>query len=103
MTFLNYIRELPRTIETIVPLPPCPAPLSELQFANRLVQLLEVAVGDRAAIIHTAPRPGDVLHSMADISAAKGAFGYEPSVLLEEGLRDYTAWARWELRDGDPK
>jgi len=34
MTFLNYIRDLPRTIETIVPLPPCPAPLSELQFAK---------------------------------------------------------------------
>ena len=37
MTFLNYIRELPRTIETIVPLPPCPAPLSELQFAKRKI------------------------------------------------------------------
>ena len=36
MSFLNYIRDLPRTIETIVPLPPCPAPLSELQFAKNL-------------------------------------------------------------------
>jgi len=34
MTFLNYIRDLPRLNLTIAPLSSCPAPLSELQFAK---------------------------------------------------------------------
>ena len=32
------------------------------------------------------PRPGDVRHSMADISKAKELLGYEPAVGFEEGL-----------------
>lgn len=39
-------------------------------------------------------RPGDVRDSLADICAARSAFGYEPSVSLEEGVREYVAWAR---------
>lgn len=48
-------------------------------------------------------RPGDVEHSLADISAAKAAFGYSPRVTLSEGLPRYLAWARQEhssLRHG---
>ena len=33
------------------------------------------------------PRPGDIRDSWADVSAAREALGYEPSVKLEEGLR----------------
>ena len=33
------------------------------------------------------PRPGDVRHSHADISAASKALGWAPAVSLEEGLR----------------
>ncbi len=33
-------------------------------------------------------RPGDVRHSLADISRARSALGYEPSVGLDEGLAD---------------
>lgn len=33
------------------------------------------------------PRPGDVLHSVADISKARRVLGYEPTVILEDGLR----------------
>ena len=46
---------------------------------------------------HTSKRPGDVLHSLADISNAKNTFGYAPGVSLEEGLRGYIAWARQDL------
>lgn len=34
-----------------------------------------------------APRPGDVLHSLADLSAIEAALGYRPQVGLAEGLR----------------
>src|SRR5947208_15940267 len=33
------------------------------------------------------PRPGDIRDSWADVTAAKEALGYEPSVDLEQGLR----------------
>jgi UDP-glucose 4-epimerase len=39
-------------------------------------------------------RAGDVRDSLADISAAREAFGYEPLVGFEEGLRRTVAWYR---------
>ncbi|HEY9138988.1 MAG TPA: SDR family oxidoreductase [Terriglobus sp.] len=39
-------------------------------------------------------RAGDVKHSQASIDAAREAFGYEPSVCFEEGLRRTVAWYR---------
>ena len=40
------------------------------------------------------PRKGDVRDSLADISAAHNAFGYTPTVGLDEGLAEYVEWAR---------
>ncbi|WP_157630080.1 SDR family oxidoreductase [Thermonema rossianum] len=44
--------------------------------------------------VHTAPRPGDVRHSLADIGAAQQLLGYEPEHYLEEGLAHSLAWYR---------
>jgi UDP-glucose 4-epimerase len=41
---------------------------------------------------HRESRVGDVRHSLADISAARDAFGYNPKVGWEEGLRDTLKW-----------
>ncbi len=60
---------------------------------NDLVAELQVASGIQAQAAYGAPRPGDVLHSQADISAARAAFGFAPSVPMAEGLREYMAWA----------
>lgn len=38
------------------------------------------------------PRPGDVKHSLADISVARSVLGYEPKVDLEDGLRLTLEW-----------
>jgi len=38
-------------------------------------------------------RPGDVRDSLADIAAARDAFGFEPSVTMTDGLTDYVRWA----------
>jgi len=43
-------------------------------------------------------RAGDVKHSQASIDAAREAFGYEPSVSFEEGLRRTVAWYRQQHR-----
>lgn len=61
---------------------------------NRLIELLSEASGLTPRVTHGPPRPGDVRHSLADISRARKALGFEPGVGLAEGLRDYVAWAR---------
>lgn len=63
---------------------------------NGLVKLLEDASGIKPKVEHGAPRPGDVRHSLADISAARKAFAFNPGVLLEEGLAEYMVWAKYE-------
>jgi UDP-glucose 4-epimerase len=42
-------------------------------------------------------RPGDVLHSLADISMARDGFDYRPEVGIESGLKKYIAWAQEEF------
>jgi nucleoside-diphosphate-sugar epimerase len=37
-------------------------------------------------LLHTRDRPGDVRHTLADISKAERCFDYEPHVSFEEGI-----------------
>jgi UDP-glucose 4-epimerase len=37
--------------------------------------------------VHEPPRPGDALHSLADLSRCRERLGFEPIVALAEGLR----------------
>jgi UDP-glucose 4-epimerase len=46
-------------------------------------------------------RTGDVRDSLADVSAAREAFGYTPIVGFEEGLRRTVAWYREEYDAGE--
>jgi len=64
---------------------------------NHLAELMSEASGIRPVIQHGPPRKGDVRHSLADISAAREAFGYEPAVGLEEGLAEYMEWMKKEV------
>jgi UDP-N-acetylglucosamine 4-epimerase len=41
---------------------------------------------------HAPFRPGDIRHSVADVSLIRGALGYEPRRTLAEGLRETLAW-----------
>lgn len=65
---------------------------------NKLVELLHGASGIEPQVFHGDPRPGDVRHSLADISAARRSFGFEPSISIENGLKEYMAWAEKEVR-----
>ena len=42
--------------------------------------------------VYHAPRPGDIIHSGADISKIRRELGYEPVVSLDEGLGDTIEW-----------
>jgi len=55
---------------------------------NHLAKLIIRFVGNSAVKpAYTDPRPGDVVHSLSDISKAK-AFGYHPKYSLEQGLKE---------------
>ncbi|MGA8849154.1 MAG: SDR family oxidoreductase [Dehalococcoidia bacterium] len=54
---------------------------------NRLAKLVIKLVGNSVEPIHEEPRPGDIRHSLADISKAR-QFGYNPRCNLEEGLKE---------------
>jgi UDP-glucose 4-epimerase len=61
---------------------------------NELARLVAEAGGITPRIEHGPPRKGDVRDSLADISKARAAFGYEPTVDLASGLHEYMAWAK---------
>ena len=63
---------------------------------NRLVELMSEAGGIEAHVQHGPPRKGDVRDSLADLSKARQAFGFEPQVNLEDGLHEYMAWCKAE-------
>lgn len=48
------------------------------------------------------PRPGDVRHSLGDITLAKEALGYHPTHLLRDGLRELVLQALAQGRGGEP-
>ena len=54
---------------------------------NRLIQLIEKITGAKAKVKYDQPKRGDVRHSLADIALARRLLGYEPKVMIEEGLR----------------
>jgi UDP-glucose 4-epimerase len=63
---------------------------------NGLVRLLGEALGSVLTVQHCPERPGDVRHSLADITKAEQAFGYRPAADLRSGLQEYVEWARAE-------
>ncbi len=52
-----------------------------------LVRALEELLGRELPVIHTPPRPGDVRDTQAEISRARAALGFTPTVSFREGLR----------------
>jgi UDP-N-acetylglucosamine/UDP-N-acetyl-alpha-D-glucosaminouronate 4-epimerase len=54
---------------------------------NNVIELLRQLIGSDIHPNYVPARPGDVRHSLADISAAHRDLGYAPEVHFEEGLR----------------
>ncbi len=64
---------------------------------NTLVAHLRRSLHFQLPARYAEPRPGDVKHSLADISKAKRLLGYLPAVTFEEGLRSTVAWFQKQL------
>jgi UDP-N-acetylglucosamine 4-epimerase len=62
---------------------------------NELVRAVIEVTGAEVSPSYVDPRPGDVRHSNADTSRAAGAFGYQATTTLADGLA--TTWASLNL------
>jgi UDP-glucose 4-epimerase len=67
---------------------------------NDMVGVFNKVLGTNLAPIYAPPRAGDVMHSLADIQAARRLIGYEPQVRFAEGLRRTIEWYRWAIETG---
>jgi UDP-glucose 4-epimerase len=61
---------------------------------NETCRLLKRMTGYQGDVKYGPEREGDIKHSLADISRAKTALGYTPTVNFEEGLRRTVEWYR---------
>jgi nucleoside-diphosphate-sugar epimerase len=59
---------------------------------NELIGELNAILGTNIDPVYTDPQPGDVKHSLADISKAKELLGYEVKVDFKEGLKKTVEW-----------
>jgi nucleoside-diphosphate-sugar epimerase len=64
---------------------------------NEIIGMINEFTGRKVKPIYTAPRPGDVKHSLADISLAKKLIGFTPKVSFRQGLEKAIGWYRKNL------
>jgi nucleoside-diphosphate-sugar epimerase len=64
---------------------------------NEILDLLRRLLGCDIPADYLAARPGDVKHSLADISLAAEVIGYKPAIFFEEGLGKAITWYRETL------
>lgn len=65
---------------------------------NTMIKLLNEILGTNIHPIYTSPRPGDIKHSLADISMAKRFLGYNPKIGFEEGLKKTVEYFKTEYK-----
>jgi UDP-glucose 4-epimerase len=65
---------------------------SPISLINLAELMLNITNKQDLGIQFSDPRPGDILHSYADIQKAKNLISFEPSFTPEEGLRNYFNW-----------
>jgi len=59
---------------------------------NQLLEMLAEISGKKVAAQYVDPRPGDILHSLADIEAAKQDLGYTVEHDFKTGLKETFKW-----------
>ena len=61
---------------------------------DRLIELLEQAMGVKAEINRQPSQPGDVPITFANIEKAQRLLGYNPQVKIEDGIPRFIEWVR---------
>lgn len=75
----------------------------ERHTLNETFRVLGGLLDFRERPVYGPSRTGDVRDSLADISAAREAFGYEPAIGFEEGLRRTVDWYRNQYAESAAK
>ncbi|MGH7969162.1 MAG: SDR family NAD(P)-dependent oxidoreductase [Limisphaerales bacterium] len=70
---------------------------SQTVTLHRLIELLERGLGTKAILDRQPAQPGDVPVTCADISKARAALGYKPSVPIELGIPLFIDWFKRTL------
>ena len=65
---------------------------SPIKLIDLAKLMLKITKKENLKVIYSDPRPGDILHSYADISKAKELLKFEPEFSQEHGLRTYLKW-----------
>jgi len=69
----------------------------EVVTVNAIIDMINEILGKNVKPIYTDPRPGDVKHSLADITAARKLIGFKPKVSFRQGLQKAIDWYRENL------
>jgi UDP-glucose 4-epimerase len=69
----------------------------EAVTVNEIIALINELLGKNIKPIYTDPRPGDVKHSLADITLAKKLIGYKTKIPFKQGLKLAIDWYRDNL------
>jgi len=64
---------------------------------NEIIAMINDTLGKKVKPNYTDPRPGDVKHSLADITLAEKIIGFKPVVTFNEGLQKAIEWYRENL------
>ncbi|KKL56398.1 hypothetical protein LCGC14_2245800, partial [marine sediment metagenome] len=64
---------------------------------NETIDIINDLLGKKIKPIYTDPRPGDIKHSLADITLAGKLLGFKPTVPFKQGLQKAIDWYRENL------
>jgi Nucleoside-diphosphate-sugar epimerases len=71
---------------------------SQTVTVNRMIELLEEALGLKALIERCPPQPGDIPLTHADITKARKLLGYQPTTPIETGIKKFAEWFKQGVR-----
>lgn len=61
---------------------------------NEVIQMIKAVVGQELEVHYKSVQKGDVRHTFADMSKARGKLGYQPKVSIQEGLEREYEWMK---------
>lgn len=65
---------------------------SQTITVNRMIELLEEALGQKAVVERCPPQPGDLPLTHADITKARKLLSYRPTTPIETGIKKFAEW-----------
>jgi UDP-glucuronate 4-epimerase len=65
---------------------------SQTITVNRMIELLEEALGQKAIVERHPPQPGDLPLTYADITKARKLLSYRPATPIETGIKKFAEW-----------